>query len=59
VEIRAASSGTILSVRLTQSSGIKSWDDAVLRAIEKTETLPKDTDGRVQPLLVIGFRAKD
>lgn len=59
VEIRTGPSGTILSARITQSSGIKSWDEAVLRAIDKTETLPKDTDGTVQPLLVIGFRPKD
>lgn len=59
VEIRAAPSGTILSARITQSSGIKSWDEAVLRAIDKTETLPKDIDGTVQSLLVIGFRPKD
>jgi colicin import membrane protein len=31
----------------------------VLRAIEKTKTLPPDTDGRVPPVLVIGFRPKD
>ena len=59
VEIRTGPSGTILSARIIQSSGIASWDEAVLRAIDKTETLPKDTDGRVQPLLVIGFRPKD
>jgi colicin import membrane protein len=31
----------------------------VLKAIDKTERLPRDTDGRVQPSLVIGFRPKD
>lgn len=59
VEIRVAPSGIVLSKRITQSSGIPSWDDAVLRAIEKTEKLPKDTDGSVQPVMVLGFRPKD
>ena len=59
VEIRTGPSGAILSARIIQSSGLKSWDDAVLRAIDKTETLPRDTNGTVQPLLVIGFRPKD
>ena len=42
-----------------QSSGNKAWDDAVLRAIDKTEVLPRDTDGRVPPVIVLGFRPLD
>ena len=56
VEVRVAADGTITSRRIVQSSGNKAWDDAVLRAIDKTEILPKDTDGRVPPLIVLGFR---
>ena len=59
VEVRAASGGTILSRKLIQSSGVKSWDDAVLNAIDKTETLPADTDGRVPGQLILVFRPKD
>ena len=59
VEVRAAPDGTITSTRLVQSSGNKAWDDAVLRALQKTETLPRDVDGRVPSALVIGFRPKD
>ena len=59
VEVRAAPDGTIVSTRLLRSSGNKTWDDAVLRALEKTETLPRDVDGRVPANLVIGFRPKD
>lgn len=59
VEIKTAPDGTIVSSRLLQSSGLKSWDDAVLNAILKTETLPKDLDGRVPSTLEIGFRPKD
>ena len=34
-------------------------DEAVLRAIDKTEVLPRDTDGRVPPSLEISFRPRD
>ncbi|MES2878907.1 MAG: cell envelope integrity protein TolA, partial [Pseudomonadota bacterium] len=59
VEVRTAPEGTIISRRLIKSSGDKSWDDAVLRAIDKTEVLPRDVDGRVPSSLVISFRPKD
>lgn len=59
IEVRTAPDGTITSRRLVKSSGIKAWDDAVLRAIDKTETLPRDTDGRVPSVLVISFRPRD
>ena len=59
VEIVTAPSGAILNTRITKSSGVKSWDEAVIRAIAKTEVLPKDVDGSVPPSLLIGFRPKD
>ena len=59
VEVHAAPDGKILASKLTKSSGVKAWDEAVLRAIDKTEVLPRDTDGRVPSPLVISFRPKD
>jgi colicin import membrane protein len=59
VEVRVAPDGTILSRKLIQASGNKAWDDAVLKAIDKTETLPRDTDGKVQPVMVISFKPKE
>ena len=59
VEVRAAPDGTIVGKRLIQPSGNKAWDEAVLRALDKTETLPRDVDGRVPSSLVIGFRPND
>lgn len=59
VEVRTSPDGTIISRKLTQSSGVKDWDEAVLRAIDKTEVLPRDTDGRVPSPLLISFRPKD
>ena len=59
VEVRLAPDGTIVAKRLVKSSGVKSWDDAVLRAIERTEVLPRDVDGRVPPPFQIDFRPRD
>ncbi len=59
VEVKVSADGTIQSRRILQSSGNKAWDDAVLRAIDKTEVLPRDTDGRVPPVIVLGFRPLD
>ncbi len=59
VEVQAGPDGTIISSKLIKSSGVKAWDDAVLRAIEKTEVLPRDTDGTVPSPMVIAFRPRD
>lgn len=58
VEVHVAPDGTITSSKIVKSSGVKSWDNAVLRALDKTETLPRDTDGRVHTPLIIEFRPK-
>jgi colicin import membrane protein len=55
VEVRAAPDGTITGRRLVKSSGNTTWDDAVLRAIDRTGDLPKDDNGKVPPSIVIGF----
>jgi colicin import membrane protein len=59
VEVRVAPDGAIVSRRLVHSSGVRAWDDAVLRAIDKTETLPRDVDGSVPPRLQIEFKPND
>lgn len=55
VEVRAAPDGTITGRRLIKSSGNPTWDDAVLRAIDRTGDLPKDDNGKVPSSMVIGF----
>lgn len=59
VEVRTAPDGTITSRKLSRSSGNAAWDEAVLRAIDRTSSLPRDTDGRVPSSLVIGLRPLD
>jgi colicin import membrane protein len=59
VELRIAPDGTIVGQKLLKPSGVKAWDEAVLRAIEKTETLPRDVDGQIPSSMVIVFRPKE
>ncbi len=59
VEVRTTPDGTILSQRLVKSSGNKAWDDAVIKAIIRTASLPRDTDGRVPTPIILEFRPKD
>jgi len=41
--------------RVVKASGNKEWDEAVLRALDRTEVLPRDTDGRVPSPMIIDF----
>jgi colicin import membrane protein len=59
VEVRCSADGMIVSRKLVRSSGNDAWDDAVLRAIDKTESLPRDVDGRVPPVMQIDFKPRD
>jgi colicin import membrane protein len=59
VQVRSTPSGTIIGRSLTKSSGHPEWDEAVLRAIDKTGTLPRDTDGRVQTEMTLVFKRRD
>jgi colicin import membrane protein len=59
VEVRLGPGGLIIGKpRLVRSSGVPSWDEAVVRALEKTEALPADTDGRYPSPVVIVFKPK-
>ena len=51
--------GEILSVRLTKSSGVPAFDEAVERGINKSTPLPKKKDGTVERTLVVNFSMKD
>lgn len=59
VDVGMAPDGTITSRKIRKSSGVKSWDDAVLRALDKTEILPRDVDGRVHTPLTLVFKLRD
>lgn len=59
VEVRTLPDGTIASRRIVKSSGNTAWDEAVLKALDRTAKLPRDTDGRVPGTLNITFKPKD
>jgi colicin import membrane protein len=55
VEVRVAPDGTITARRLLKASGNATWDEAVLRAIDRTGDLPKDENGRIPSPMVLIF----
>lgn len=59
VEVRCSPDGRIMSRRLVSSSGVAAWDEAVLRALDRTEVLPADVDGRVPTLMQLSFKPRD
>jgi len=59
VEVQCAPDGTILSRKLVTPSSDGDWNRIVLRAIDKTEVLPRDTDGRAPCPFLITFHPKD
>ena len=59
VQVKVSSSGLIMSSRLTKSSGVAAWDEAVLRAVEKAERIPLDENGRVVTDFPVDFGPKD
>jgi colicin import membrane protein len=58
-DVRLAPDGTIVGTpALVKSSGLSNWDEAALRALQKTEKLPRDVDGTVPPRLIVTLRPK-
>ncbi|KQV46241.1 hypothetical protein ASC95_26930 [Pelomonas sp. Root1217] len=59
VQVTLGPDGRILGSKVLKASPDPDWDRAVLRAIEKAETLPRDVDGRVPPVLILTFRPRE
>lgn len=59
IEVRCAPDGRIISRRVTKSSGNPTWDETVLRAIDRTEILPRDTDGRIPASMTIQYARQE
>ncbi|WP_066731698.1 cell envelope integrity protein TolA [Cupriavidus sp. D384] len=60
VAVRLAPDGSILSKRLAKSSGDADWDNAVIRAVERSDPLPTDEGGKAPSFeFTITFRPKD
>jgi colicin import membrane protein len=59
VEVTCSATGEITSKKLIRTSGNLAWDEAVMNAIEKTGTLPRDENGNMPPKISFSFRPKD
>jgi len=59
VKVMVTPSGQILGMELTKSSGNNDWDQAVLKAIEKTGTLPRDENGKIPSKIPSVFMPRD
>lgn len=52
VLVKTSASGAIVSSKVVTPSGNKAWDDAVMRAVEKMGSVPRDVDGRIPEVLL-------
>lgn len=59
VEVKCAPDGKITGRRIVKSTGHALYEEAVLRAIDKAEVLPKDVDGRVPATMTLVFKRKE
>ena len=59
VEVKLAPDGSVINQRIVKASGNPTWDSIVQRAIEKTARLPRDSDGRVPPTMLLVFPRKE
>ena len=60
VKVNLAPDGAILSTELMTSSGNAGWDRAVLLALTRAESLPKDDNGKIpQREVKLTFKPKD
>ena len=59
VSVQMAPDGSILSKRLTKSSGNGAYDEAVMRAVERSDPLPRDINGKAPSSVILTFRPKE
>jgi len=58
VEVRAAPDGSIVGRRIVKPSANPAWDQAVLRALDRTEKLPLD-NGRIPATMTLVFSREE
>ncbi|EEA01935.1 protein TolA [Burkholderia sp. H160] len=56
IAVRCSPTGTVLSATVSRSSGNQAWDDAALRAVQRTDPMPRDIDGKTPPTMNIRVR---
>ena len=58
-EVRLLPDGSVAGMRKIRSSGLPGFDDAVARAIEKSQPFPRDTNGSVPSSFIGTHKPKD
>ncbi|MFP3558862.1 TonB family protein [Paraburkholderia sp. SIMBA_049] len=56
VSVRCSPTGTLLSATIVRSSGNSAWDDAALRAAQRSDPMPQDIDGKTPESFKIPLR---
>ena len=59
IQVGLKPDGTIINTSIVKTSGVRSWDTAATRALEKTERLPKEENGRTPSTLLITLRPRE
>ena len=56
VAVRCSPTGTLLSATIRRSSGNEQWDEAALRAVQRSDPMPVDTNGQAPSSFTITLR---
>ncbi|CAH2806860.1 MAG: TolA protein [uncultured Paraburkholderia sp.] len=56
VSVRCSPTGTLLGASISRSSGNAAWDDAALRAVQRTDPMPQDINGKTPTSFLITLR---
>lgn len=56
IMVHCSPDGKLLSATIAQSSGDLAWDEAVIRAVKRSDPMPGDDDGRTPEKFRIVFR---
>jgi colicin import membrane protein len=56
ISVRCSPTGTLLSATISRSSGNQAWDDAALRAVQRSDPMPQDIDGKTPASFKITLR---
>jgi colicin import membrane protein len=56
ISVRCSPTGTLLSATISRSSGNSQWDEAALRAVQRSDPMPQDVDGKTPSNFKITLR---
>ncbi|WP_133650345.1 cell envelope integrity protein TolA [Paraburkholderia flava] len=59
IAVRCSPTGTVLSATIVSSSGNAEWDEAAMRAVRRSDPMPRDVDGKTPPSFNIKLTPAD